>query len=106
MREENEIRLREAQTELEEQKTALAAIDPTTDEGMARQIEAQKQAIAEAREKAEKLQAENETLRRDNEELRDQISGLETDEDNAYYLKVYESLHRGMEMVEDCIDGE
>ena len=102
---ENEARVAAAEKELDEQKAVFAAIDPSTDEGMALRIEAENEAIAEARDRTETLAAENESLRRENEELTGTIAGLEADEENAYYLKVYESLHKGMEMVEGCLDG-
>ena len=106
MRRENEARVEAAKAELDAQKAAYAAIDPTTDEGMSRQIEAEKQALEEARQQTETLLGENETLSRENKALADRISELESDEDNAYYLAVYESLHKGMEMVEGYLDGE
>ena len=102
---ENEARVAAAQKELDEQKAVYAAIDPSTDEGMALRIEAENEAIAEARSQTETLREENETLRRENEDLTGSIAGLEADEENAYYLKVYESLHKGMEMVEGYLNG-
>ena len=102
---EYEARVADAQKELDEQKAVYAAIDPSTDEGMALRIEAENEAIAEARGRTETLTAENETLRRENEELTGTVAGLEAEEENAYYLKVYESLHKGMEMVEGYLDG-
>ena len=72
---------------------------------MARQIEAENQAIADAQQQTEALHQESEQLRQENEDLRAQVAELEADEENAYYLTVYESLHKGMEMVEGYIDG-
>ena len=120
MRRENEARVTAAQNELDAQKAAYAAIDPSTDEGMARQIEAERQAVAEAQvrrrhrrtvllsrsQQTDDFRQKNEALRRDIETLTGQIRELEADEENTYYLAVYESLHRGMETVEDCLDGE
>ena len=106
MRRENEARVTAAQNELDAQKAAYAAIDPSTDEGMARQIEAERQAIAEAQQQTDDFRQKNEALRRDIETLTGQIRELEADEENAYYLAVYESLHKGMETVEGCLDGE
>jgi septal ring factor EnvC (AmiA/AmiB activator) len=103
---ENEARVLAAQSELDAQKAAYAAIDPSTDEGMARQIEAEQQAVAEAQQQTEELQKDNEALLRENNSLSAQIRELEADEENAYYLAVYESLHKGMEMVEGYLDGE
>ena len=106
LRAENQARVDAAQSELDAQKAAYAAIDPRTDEGMAHQIEAENQAITDAQQQTETLLKENEELRRENEELAKEVSSLEAEEDNAYYLTVYESLHKGMEMVEGYIDGE
>ena len=106
MRRENEARVAAAQGELDAQKAEYAAIDPSTDEGMARQIEAERQAVADAQQQTDEYQKKNEALRRDNETLTGQIRELEADEENAYYLAVYESLHKGMELVEGCLDGE
>ena len=78
---EGEARIAAAQKELEEQKAAYAAIDPSTDEGMALRIEAENEAIAEARGQAETLRGENEALRSENEELTGKIAALETDEE-------------------------
>ena len=103
---ENEAKVAAAQSELDAIKAAYAAIDPETDEGMARQIEAENQAIDEANEQAAALTQDSETLRADIRTLQSGISALEADEDNAYYLKVYESLHKGMEMVEGLLNGE
>ena len=101
----NQARVDAAQSELDASKAAYAAIDPSTDEGMARQIEAENQAIADAQQQTEALHQKSEQLRQENEELRAQVAELEADEENAYYLTVYESLHKGMEMVEGYIDG-
>ncbi len=106
LRAENQARVDAAQSELDKVIAEYAAIDPTTDEGMAHRIEAENRLITEAREQTETLSKENETLRRDNEELRQQVEALEAEEEKAYYLKTYESLHKGMEMVEGYIDGE
>ena len=102
---EGEARVTAAQKELDEQKAAYAAIDPSTDEGMALRIEAENAAVAEARGQTETLREENDSLRSENEELTGKIAALEADEENAYYLKVYESLHKGMEMVEGYLNG-
>ena len=103
---ENLKRVDAARSELEEQKAAYAAIDPSTDEGMARQIEAENRAIEEAEEKTQQLQNENEQLRQENGELEQKIAAMESEEETASYLKVYESLHKGMEMVEGYLDGD
>ena len=105
MRREQQARVDAAQGELDAAKAEYAAFDPNTDEGMARQIEAQNQAVAEAQQKTESLQKENETLRSENEALTKEVGELEADEETAYYLKTYESLHKGMEMVEEYING-
>lgn len=103
---ENQARVEAAQQELDTIKAEYAAIDPSTDEGMKRQIEAENQAIAEALKKAEALAGENESLRKENEALTQDVSALEANEDNAYYLTVYEHMQKGMELVEGYLDGE
>ena len=102
---ENQARVDSAQSELDAKKTEYAAIDPNSDAGIAHQIETENQAIAEANAQAAALSEENDGFLRENDELKTQIEALEADEENAYYLTVYESLHNGMEMVEGYLNG-
>ncbi|MBR6113893.1 MAG: hypothetical protein IKQ10_01800 [Oscillospiraceae bacterium] len=102
----NQSRVDDAQSELDAQKAAYAAIDPSTDEGAALQLASENEAIEQAQQQTQALEAENEKLRAENEELAAQVSELEADEDNAYYLKAYESMRKGMELVEAYFNGE
>ena len=106
LRQENQARVDAAQKALDDKKEEYASIDPSTDEGMQRQIEAKNQAVADAQTETQSLLAENESLRQDNEALTKEISALEANEENAYYLTVYEHMQKGMALVEGYLDGE
>lgn len=106
LRAENQARVDEAQSALDTARAAYAAIDPSTDEGMGRQIETENQMIADAQQKTDALVKENGDILRENEELTEEIRSLEEQQDIVYYLTAYESMSNGIKLVEGYINAE
>ncbi len=102
---ENEALVTAALERQQAASAAFAAIDPDTAEGAQRQQEHEKAIVAQALSDAADLENESAELDRDLEEARDQLTALQEDEENAYYMAVYESYARGMEKVEAAIEG-
>ncbi len=102
---ENEALVTAARERQQAASAAFAAIDPDTAEGAQRQQEHEKAIVAQALSDAADLENESAELDRDLEEARDQLTALQEDEENAYYMAVYESYARGMEKVEAAIEG-
>lgn len=102
---EGQARVTEAEDRLALARAELAAIDPSTVEGEERQLASEKAIVEDAIARAQELEAENETLDGDILRAGAELDALKEQEDNAYYLSVYESYSRGMEMVEGYIEG-
>lgn len=102
---ENEALVTAARERQQAATAAFAAIDPDTAEGAQRQLEHEKAIVAQALSDAADLENESAELDRALEEARDQLTALQEDEENAYYMAVYESYARGMEKVEAAIEG-
>lgn len=105
LRAEGQTRVTQAEDRLARAKAELAAIDPSTVEGAERQLASEKAIVEDAIARAQELEAENETLDDDIFRAQAQLDALKEKEENAYYLSVYESYSRGMEMVEGYIEG-
>ena len=105
LREEGQALVTQAEDRLARAKAELAAIDPSTVEGEERQLASEKAIVEDAIARAQELEAENETLDDDIFRAQAQLDALKEKEDNEYYLSVYESYSRGMEMVEGYIEG-
>ena len=105
LREEAQALVTQAEDRLARAKAELAAIDPSTVEGEERQLASEKAIVEDAIARAQELEAENETLDDDIFRAQAQMDALMEQEENAYYLSVYESYSRGMEMVEGYIEG-
>ena len=102
---ENEARVRAAQSQLDDEKAAFAAIDPNTTEGTERELEAERQIITEAQEQIAALETEIRGLDDTTAEVQRTAEEKKLDEETQYYLTVYQSLHEGMEKVEGYIEG-
>ena len=102
---EGEALIAAAQERQQSAADAYDAIDPGTAEGAEHQLEQEKAIVAEAQANAEALEEETLDLESSIREAQDELAALREDEDNAYYLAVYDSYSRGMEKVEAAIEG-
>ena len=102
---ENRALVASAQERLDQAKAELEAIDPSTVEGAERQLESEQAIVKEALDRAEELEKENTQLDDSIAEENAELESVSADEETAYYLAVYESLHQGMEKVEGYIEG-
>ena len=101
----HQSRVNTALDELNAAKTAYAMIDPNTDEGAARLLETEQAAVDEATALAAQLENENAALEIEAGELQRQVDELEADEDNVYYLAIYDQMVKGIEEVQGYIEG-
>lgn len=102
---ENSALVTSAEERLARAKADYEAIDPSTVEGAERQLESEQAIVTDALEHAEELEQENKQLDESIAEEQKKLDAASAEEDTAYYLAVYESLHRGMEQVEGYIEG-
>ena len=102
---ENEALVAAAQERQKAAMDAYNAIDPATAEGAERQMEQERAIVDEALKNAEALEEETASLETAVDDARSQVTALREDEENAYYLAVYNSYTRGMEKVEAAIEG-
>ena len=105
LRAENEALVAAAESRLAAAQAAYNAIDPGTLEGSEHQLEAEKAIVAEAVARADELEKESRSLDEEISRAQAELDALEEQEENAYYLAIYQSLHEGMEKVEGCIEG-
>ncbi len=105
LRTENEALVAAAESRLAAAQAAYNAIDPSTLEGSEHQLETEKAIVAEAVAQADELEKESRALDEEISRAQQELDALEEQEENAYYLAMYQSLHEGMEKVEDCIEG-
>lgn|GEM_PF-876711 len=103
--EENEALLTAARERQQAAQDEYNAIDPSTVEGAEHQLERERAIVSEALEQAAALEEETLTLNDSISQAEEELSALKEDEDNAYYLAVYESYSKGMEKVEAAIEG-
>lgn len=94
-----------AEDRLAQARAELAAIDPSAVEGEERQLASEQAAVEEAVARAQELEAENDALDGDILQAQAELDAARAQEDAAYYLSVYESYRKGMELVEGCIEG-
>jgi len=99
-----EALLSQARAELDAAAAERDAVDPSTAEGQERALAAEQEALAAARQRAEALQSEIDGMNAQILQAEQELEALSADEDNAYYLAVYESYQAGMEMVEGYIN--
>ena len=105
LRAENEAIVNEAQQKLDAAKAAYDAIDPSTTQGEAHQLEAENAAVAEAEQRANEIKEEIKGLEESIRAAQKELEEAEADEDTAYYMTAYDSMRQGMEMVEGYIEG-
>ena len=105
LRTEGEALVSAAESRLTGAKAELEAIDPSTVEGEERQLASEEAIMNDVIARSQELEAENETLEEDILRARAELDAVKEQGDNAYYLSVYESYSRGMEMVEGYIEG-
>ena len=105
LRTENEALVAAAESRLAAAQAAYNAIDPSTLEGSEHQLETEKAIVAEAVAQADELEKESRAIDEEISRAQQELDALEEQEENAYYLAMYQSLHEGMEKVEDCIEG-
>ena len=86
-------------------KAELEAVDPSSVEGEERQLASERAIVSEALAKAQDLEAENDILDGDILQAQAELDAAREQGDTDYYLSVYESLHKGMEMVEGYLEG-
>ena len=101
----NQTLVSDAEQRLAQAKAEYNAIDPSTVEGAERQLESEQAIVTEAETRAQELEMENAKLDQEISEEKAKLEKASSDEDTAYYLAVYESLHKGMEKVEGYIEG-
>ena len=101
----NQALVADAEQRLARAKAEFDAIDPSTVEGAERRLESEQAIVTEAETRAAELEQENAQLDKEISEEKAKLENISSDEETAYYLAVYESLHQGMEKVEGYIEG-
>ena len=94
-----------AEDALASARADLNAIDPSTVEGEELRLASEQAIVDEALDKAKALEEENTTLDDSILQTQSELDSILEQEDNAYYMSVYESYSRGMKIVEDSIEG-
>lgn len=105
LRDESRAQLTEAEERLARAKAELEAIAPDTVEGEEHQLAVEQAIVDDAIAKAQELEAENTSLDGDIARAQAELDAVREQDDNAYYLTVYEALKKGMELVEGYIEG-
>ena len=105
MAEEGQQRVAAAGQALNEAKAAYAAIDPNTTQGSERQLEAQQEIVAAARQEAEELQQEINALDESIAAAEKDLANHGTDEESQYFRSLYDTYREGMEKVEGYLEG-
>ena len=105
LREEGQKAVTEAEGRLAQARAELKAIDPSSVEGEERQLASEQAIVNEAVARAQELETENETLDADILKAQGELDAAKAQEDNAYYLTVYEAYSQGMKKVEGYIEG-
>ncbi len=105
LREEGQKTVTEAEGRLAQARAELETIDPSSVEGAERQLASEQAIVNEAVARAMELEAENATLDADILKVQGELDAAKAQEDNAYYLTVYEAYSQGMKKVEEYIEG-
>ena len=105
LREEGQKSVTEAEGRLAQARAELETIDPSSVEGEERQLASEQAIVNEAIARAQELETENETLDADILKAQGELDAAKAQEDNAYYLTVYEAYSQGMKKVEGYIEG-
>ena len=86
-------------------REAYAAVDPNALDGEAERLAAEQSALADALAQAGAMESENKALADEAARAEAGLETLRADEENAYYLSIYQALQAGMEKVEALIEG-
>lgn len=105
LRADGESTVAEANTALAEAQAKHDAVDPETETGAAAWAAAEQEIFDETQAKIDALQTENAAL---DESISAEEKEIETklaDEDTAYYNSVYEEMQKGVDQVEEYLEG-
>jgi len=87
-------------------QTAYDTVDTSAVEAVEAELAAVQAEAAKTEEQTQTLTGENTTLDADMAAAQQEYDTLAEEEENAYYLTIYESLSEGKEKVEELIDNQ
>ena len=87
-------------------QTAYDTVDTSAVEAVEAELAAVQAEAAKTEEQTQALTGENTTLDADMAAAQQEYDTLAEEEENAYYLTIYESLSEGKEKVEELIDNQ
>lgn len=94
-----------AQQELSAAQTRHDAVAPETEIGAAAWAAAEQEVFDEAQQKIDALNADNAALDESIAAAEQEVEAKLADEDTAYYNSVYEEMQKGVDRVEEYLEG-
>lgn len=105
LRTDGESAVAAAESTLAEAQARHDAVDPSTETGTAAWTAAEQEVFAETQEKIDALQTDNAALDESIAAMEKEVETKLADEDTAYYNSVYEEMQKGVDQVEEYLEG-